>query len=233
MKGSPQSALSMTERREGIWALVPVKAPGRGKTRLASLLGAESREQCVAAMLSHAMAQLNKVGCLAAVGIISPQPRPLGNGEIWIRDTGNGLNTAVCQGVTHARARGANSIVILPADLPGLHWLDVVQLITQGQQHGVAIAPDRFRCGTNGLFFDTSCVIPAQFGRDSFRKHFSSARAQGKHLAIVDLPGLAWDLDLPEDWHFLQNRSTQSAADMSPSAFNRPQAFEPLLKTGL
>ena len=45
--------------------------------------------------------------------------------------------------------------------------------------------------------------MPLRFGDDSFLPHLASARALGIEPTIVRLPGIALDIDQPEDVHAL------------------------------
>ncbi len=63
----------------------------------------------------------------------------------------------------------------------------------------VAIAPDRLGTGTNGLGLAPLGIIGFRFGAGSFAAHLAEARAAGVEPTIVARPGLAFDLDTPED----------------------------------
>ena len=63
----------------------------------------------------------------------------------------------------------------------------------------MAIAPDRLGTGTNGLAVRPLGIIGFQFGSGSFAAHLAEAEAAGVQPAVVRRPGLAFDLDTPED----------------------------------
>ena len=63
----------------------------------------------------------------------------------------------------------------------------------------MAIAPDRTGSGTNGLALRPPEIIGFHFGAGSREAHETAARAAGVAAVIVDRPGLAFDLDTPED----------------------------------
>ena len=91
--------------------------------------------------------------------------------------------------------------VILFADLPLVNGDDVAELVaTPGQ---IVIAPDQNRAGTNGLLLRRGPVelseFAFRFGVGSFAAHVAEARQLGIEPAIVDLPGLGFDLDTPDD----------------------------------
>jgi 2-phospho-L-lactate guanylyltransferase len=63
----------------------------------------------------------------------------------------------------------------------------------------VGVAPDRLGTGTNGLALSPPGVIGFRFGAGSFAAHRAEAAAAGLEPVIVTRPGLAFDLDTPED----------------------------------
>ena len=73
----------------GWTALVPVKAPGARKSRLASLDQAE-RERLTAAMLDHVLGVLAECPGVAEVAVLSPE-RPAGWHGLWFADLGRGV----------------------------------------------------------------------------------------------------------------------------------------------
>lgn len=54
--------------------------------------------------------------------------------------------------------------------------------------------------GTNAILRRPCALIPCRFGNDSFVPHRAAARATQKELVVLDgLPGIALDIDRPED----------------------------------
>ncbi len=76
----------------------------------------------------------------------------------------------------------------------------------------VILAPDRRRGGTNALLAFPPALIEYAFGPTSFDRHRAEALAAGVRLAICDRPGLALDLDLPEDLGLFRQVSGGKAA---------------------
>jgi 2-phospho-L-lactate guanylyltransferase len=106
------------------------------------------------------------------------------------------LAAAVRQAELEATDRGVSALAILPADLPLLSSDELAAALrTLGP---VVASPATTDGGTNFLLRRPPRAIPARFGPDSFRKHGESARTRGLPLAVIDTPGLAFDLDLPE-----------------------------------
>jgi 2-phospho-L-lactate guanylyltransferase len=138
------------------------------------------------------------------VVVITPaealEPIVAGAGARLIVQRGMGLNRGLDQAREEAVADGIETLVVLHGDLPNLTAADVIALISAvPAPSGVAIAPDRAGRGTNGLALRPPRAIPFLFGAGSFAAHRSAAEAAGLPVAIVERPGLAFDLDTPED----------------------------------
>ena len=114
-----------------------------------------------------------------------------------------GLNAGLDQARGDAQADGIETLVVLHGDLPNLSAEDVLALLAGlgavAAGRGVAIAPDRTGAGTNGLGLRPPGAIAFRFGTGSFAAHLSEAEAAGAALSVVERPGLAFDLDTPED----------------------------------
>ncbi len=67
------------------------------------------------------------------------------------------------------------------------------------------IAPDRRREGTNALLLRPPGALAYHFGPDSFARHCQEARQRGLRLEVCERPGLALDIDLPEDLEYLRD----------------------------
>jgi 2-phospho-L-lactate guanylyltransferase len=113
---------------------------------------------------------------------------------------GMGLNEGLNEARGTAAAEGIDRLVVLHGDLPNLAVEDVLALMeAAAQPRAVAIAPDRLGTGTNGLALSPPGVIGFRFGSGSLAAHRTEAQAAGVEAAIVVRPGLAFDLDTPED----------------------------------
>src|SRR5207245_2717537 len=62
-----------------------------------------------------------------------------------------------------------------------------------------AFAPSRSGFGTNGVALTPPDTMPLKFGEPSFQNHLAAARALGLEPRVTVLPGLALDVDAPED----------------------------------
>jgi 2-phospho-L-lactate guanylyltransferase len=119
-------------------------------------------------------------------------------------DPGHGLNAALNLARAHAAAVGAQEILILPADLPLVTRADVNIMIESGRRDGIALACDRAGTGTNALFLPVRSAFRFQFGADSRARHVAEAARAGRAPALVESPGLAFDVDTPADLDHLR-----------------------------
>jgi 2-phospho-L-lactate/phosphoenolpyruvate guanylyltransferase len=178
---------------------VPVKSLSRAKSRMSPVLAPLERAALSLALLEDVLdAALGVPGW--EVWVVSPDEAVL---EIAVRRGATPLpehrpplGSAVRQAEEEATERGMAALAILPADLP---LLRAPELASALQTLGPVVAsPASTGGGTNFLLRRPPNAIPARFGPDSFRKHEHSARTRGLPLSVVDTPGLAFDLDLPE-----------------------------------
>ncbi|HEY6578358.1 MAG TPA: hypothetical protein VIY09_03475, partial [Rhizomicrobium sp.] len=104
-------------------------------------------------------------------------------------------NAALSQAARSERASGASKLLILASDLPMLGKADLAAMI----EHSCAVASDRRGGGTNALLWPATRRPGFHFGENSFALHCAAARRAGFEPQIVSRPGLAHDLDLPDD----------------------------------
>jgi 2-phospho-L-lactate guanylyltransferase len=77
---------------------------------------------------------------------------------------------------------------------------DIAELLpVHGDAPSIVLAPARDGRGTNAVACSPADAMPLRFGGDSFIAHRRRARAQGIEPRIVRRPGLALDLDTPDD----------------------------------
>ena len=56
---------------------------------------------------------------------------------------------------------------------------------------------------TNAAFRRPANLFPLRFGNDSFKPHHAAAQATGQPCVVLNLPGIAVDVDNPEDLQHL------------------------------
>jgi 2-phospho-L-lactate guanylyltransferase len=175
--------------------LVPVKRLN-GKSRLAAILSESEREQLVLDMLRHVLGEANR----AAVGPISVvSSERVGIDEVaWLDDGGLPWNTAIAEAIRAAVAPDEIAVV-LSADLPRLQATDVQALVAATPERGAAIARAKDG-GTNAVAMRPPGALDTVFGEPgSAALHEQAARDAGLEAVLLDRPGLAFDVDTPED----------------------------------
>jgi len=182
--------------------IVPHRGLDAAKSRLSPVLSPDERGDLAAHLLRRVLRIARQA--VPDVVVISPSA-DLGqlveaSGARLLVQRGMGLNAGLDQARDAAVADEVETLVVLHGDLPELDMPDVQALIAAVPlDGGVAIAPDRSGSGTNGLALRPPSAIPFRFGIDSFPAHQHAAQAAGVALAIVRRPGLAFDLDTPDD----------------------------------
>jgi 2-phospho-L-lactate guanylyltransferase len=188
-----------------IWAIVPVKPFMRAKSRLSGVLTPQEREGLSREFLGHALDVLSQVRSISQTVVVSRDPAALALAhERRVRTVTEAgapdLNAALTRATQVAVAARVAGVLILPTDLPFLSADDIGQLIApDGDGPRVSIAPDRREDGTNALFVVPPGLLNYAFGTHSFSKHLELAQAAGMPVRVCRLPGLALDVDGPED----------------------------------
>lgn len=182
--------------------IVPHRGLEAAKTRLAPVLEPAEREALARRLLARVLGVARET--CGDVVVISPSAalRPVVEeaGARLAVQRGMGLNAGLEQARGEAICDGADALVVLHGDLPNLSPADVAALVEAlPAGGGVAIAPDRAGTGTNGLAQSPADAIPFGFGSGSFARHRRAAEAAELALAVVERPGLAFDLDTPAD----------------------------------
>ncbi|PWH14202.1 MAG: 2-phospho-L-lactate guanylyltransferase [Ardenticatenia bacterium] len=206
---------------DAIACIIPCKPYHQAKTRLANCLSLEQRIRLSRWLLRRTLHLVRRhLSCLV---VVSRDPQVLKDaiqyGGLPIEEEGHDLNAALIQASQFVLTRGIAGTLILPIDLPFLNDKDVRALLhTTVDAPAVVIAPCQHGTGTNALLMRPPLLIPFQFGAASFARHVASAQAMGIQPVIVHTPGLAFDLDTPEDWDAFCERFV---SPQSPSRLQR------------
>ena len=204
------------------WSLTAVKPYGSAKSRLAGALPQERRLSLVASMLGHVIDTVRSTPEVDQVALVGPG-QDLPGAMVAFADHGAGLNGALTDAARQAEERGATWLAIVHADLPRVRPEEITALIAGARASGIAIAPDHRGTGTNALCLPLPLPIELGFGAGSFERHLALAAARGLTPAIIRLPGLAFDLDEPEDLQSLED--TERLEQLDPATL-LPRAEE-------
>jgi 2-phospho-L-lactate guanylyltransferase len=212
---------------ERIVAVVPVRSLRHGKTRLSPVLGKEARETLQRAIADRVVTAAVDSGLIETILVVSPESEALE----WAGQCGPvvvavaqperrpGLNGAIDAGREWALDRGASTLVSLFADLPLIVPHDIRGLMARNEP--VVLGADRRGEGTNALLLRLAgrgSEFRFAFGDGSLAKHLKEARRLGLNATLYDAPGIAFDLDTPDDWtDFIRATADCMGADGLPS----------------
>ena len=183
--------------------VVPVKSPKRAKHRLEPVMSESERTRLAIAMARDVfgvVAPLTNVGRF----VVSDDPEVLTEGKRFglepIEDLARqGQSAAVGQGFSLAWELGFTSALTIPGDVPGVTTDELRGFSEFRPEIEVVLAPDRGRVGTNGLRLVPPHAISLAFGEDSFNLHRAAAARANRSFAVMEMEGLRYDLDTPED----------------------------------
>ena len=194
---------------ERIVAVVPVRSLRHGKSRLSPVLGNEARETLLRHTADRVVTTAVDSGLIETVLVVSPEEETLswaaglGPAVVAVRQPQQrpGLNGAIAAGRAWTRDRGASAVISLFADLPLIVPDDIRNLVARTEP--VVLGPDRRDEGTNALLLRLTgrgSDFRFAFGDGSLAKHLEEARRLGLETVIHRAPGIAFDLDTPDDW---------------------------------
>src|SRR5260370_32592644 len=88
----------------------------------------------------------------------------------------------------------------LPGDIPLVPPAETTRLVAAHRPApAFTIAPSRDELGSNAVVCSPPNAVPLRFGEDSFFPHLQAAEGCGIRPTVLRLPGIALDVDTPED----------------------------------
>ena len=180
-------------------ALVPVRAPGEGKSRLAGVLSRPRRASLVQEMLERVLRTLQATRGISAVIVVTPDTSlPLPRGIEVIHDAGSGLNDAITLALAKTAGRAEGALVVA-ADAPRATAAEFERILDAARDADVVVVPDRRGQGTNALWLRLPARISPRYGAESALRHVAAAREAGLRVSTLELAGLSHDIDVPAD----------------------------------
>ena len=188
--------------------LVPVKNLANAKQRLSPVLTPEERFELAHAMCEDVLRALAGWQSRPAVAVVTSDPlaRDLAARlafEIIADDHNAGETSAIEMATAVCRKRGATSTLVVPADIPLIDSAELQKIVDFAPSGGAVLVPDAAGRGTNAAWRSPGDLFLLRFGNDSFLPHLAAARATGLPCVVLELPGIARDVDRPEDLHAL------------------------------
>mgnify|MGYP000931708605 CR=1 FL=1 len=203
-------------RRDGVWAVVPIKELTLAKQRLAKAVPPRHRAGLAAAMASDVLETLSAVQGLAGIVVVTVDAQATAIarefGAVVADDSARDGHTAVVAAAASRLAReGCRAMLTLPGDIPTLAAAEVEHLL-QGVANGpsVTLVPSRDGDGTNAALCSPPTALAFAFGPGSFERHVGLVRRQGLEPRIVRSSGIGLDIDTPEDLRLLASHAADT-----------------------
>jgi 2-phospho-L-lactate/phosphoenolpyruvate guanylyltransferase len=168
--------------------LIPLKRIDP-KSRLADELPLEERVRLMRGLLAGVVGAVRDAG-VERVTVVTGLD--LKGYEVW-NDRGLAWNDALAAAIDEVVSEPL--VAIVAADLPSLRAEEVEELLAATPERGIAIAR-ALDGGTNAVSMRPPGLVRTHFGElGSAAVH----AALGVDHVVLDLPGLAFDVDTPED----------------------------------
>jgi 2-phospho-L-lactate guanylyltransferase len=183
--------------------LVPVKLLADAKQRLSAILSREERLALACAMCEDVLQALANWRARPPVAVVTSDSfaRELAaqfNFDV-IADNNSGETHAIEMATAVCKERGAESTLVVPADIPLIDGSEMQEIMDSAPAGGAVLVPDAARRGTNAALRSPCDLFPLRFGNDSFLPHLAAAKATGLPCVVLQLAGIARDVDRPDD----------------------------------
>lgn len=184
--------------------LVPVKNLANAKQRLSAVLSPEERLALARAMCEDVLESLARWQGRPEVAVVTSDRLAASMAarldfEVIADDVNPGETGAIEMATAVCRQRGVNHTLVIPADIPLLEAAELQKIADAAPPGGAVLVPDAAGRGTNAALRSPADLFPLRFGNDSFLPHLAAAKATGLPWVVLELPGIARDVDRPED----------------------------------
>jgi len=204
--------------------LVPIKNLADAKQRLSSILSSEERFALAQAMCEDVLQALANWRDRPAVAVVTSDrfARELAAGFNFevVADDNSGETNAIEMATAVCRERGEKSTLVVPADIPLIDGSELQKVVDSAPPRGAVLVPDAAGRGTNAAWRSPSDLFPLRFGNDSFLPHSAAAKATGLPCVVLKLPGIARDVDRPEDLRELASASGERRSQKLVRSWN-------------
>jgi 2-phospho-L-lactate guanylyltransferase len=186
-----------------VYAIIPVKKLADSKKRLSTVFTPQERATLTLAMLEDVLIAL-KSSVVDKVVIVAEDSQVQKTAEqfgaFYRFANGATLNSAIDETTSYCVKKGAQSILILPADVPLINSEEINRIIqlADGCNSAVVLSPSH-DWGTNALYQSSPKLIPACFGPESFLNHIREAVRNDVSVRVHFSNQLAADIDCAED----------------------------------
>ncbi|MFQ5776406.1 MAG: 2-phospho-L-lactate guanylyltransferase [Terriglobia bacterium] len=208
--------------------LVPVKKLACAKQRLSTVLDAAERTALAGAMLEDVLQTLAAWAKCPPVALVTSDPRACRlaqqfSFEVIEDPTNRSESDAIAMATGVSEAEGASGTLVLPGDIPLVRVSELEEMVAAAPPVGTVLVSSADGRGTNAVWRRPAALFPLSFGGDSFLRHWQAARATGKPCTVLRLPGIALDVDTPEDLARLLAADGNGNAHRLLRAWNVPE----------
>lgn len=205
--------------------LVPVKNLSGAKQRLASLLDQATRTDLAQAMLLDVLESLASWANRPEVALVTSDPFGCRLAQRFgfrvIPDSANRSETDAIEMATQVcESRSVDFTLVIPGDVPLIQVQELEEILRAAPDQGSVLTPAADGRGTNAAFRRPAGLFPLRFGNDSFKPHLSAARATGKPVVVLPLPGIALDVDSPSDLYRLAESAGETRSQRMVRRFD-------------
>jgi 2-phospho-L-lactate guanylyltransferase len=188
-----------------LWVVVPVKETAAAKERLALMLRPAMRRALALAMLEDVLAAVAATRGIAGLLVVTVDPEA---GRLATRcdarlietDARDGHTGAVAAAARLLAAEGRAGMLTLPGDIPLVTPAEIAAVLAaHPPAPSFTIVPSHDERGSNAVACSPPDAVRLSFGENSFYPHLRAAEASGIRPKVLRLPGIALDLDNPED----------------------------------
>ena len=210
-----------------VWVIIPVKPLKLAKSRLATVITPEQRQEFAQSLLRHTLEVVQSVPQVAGTLVISRDTKALAIARDFkaytVMESGAPeLNAALMRATQVVAGWHAEAVLVLPSDLPLLTSEDVSAIIQLGKDdRSMVIATDQHEDGTNAMMSRPPGLFTYAYGPGSYRRHIELAKQAGAAIKFYHSERLLLDVDLPED--------LEKYIQMTSGSSGKIEVFKPLL----
>jgi 2-phospho-L-lactate guanylyltransferase len=182
--------------------LLPVKRLDRAKGRLSGWMDPDERAALALALFEDALDLCSSTPWLHWWVVSDDEDvrkAAATRGFETVEDEGTGLNDALRVAIADIVGHGAESVTVIPSDVPLAYQEDIRDLVDTGATSDIVVVPSDDDGGTNGLFLSPPDLLDPRFGSASLKAHVDAAAERRLRCSILALPRLALDIDTIED----------------------------------
>jgi len=199
---NPDAVQGSRENLASIFIIIPVKRLDEAKSRLSPVLSDDERRQLCLEMLNDVLTAVKKTGCIRRTMVVSTDTavhkEAKSFGTMLFKEKRYGLNHVIAEVIDWCARERAESVLIIPADIPLITPEDLKQILSAGRNASMVISSSLDMDGTNALFLRPPDIFPPSYGPHSFKRHVDGAMARKLRFHVLKSPKIALDIDTVE-----------------------------------